>query len=188
MTRIDRAFERVRHGDRSAFAEWLQLVEGPLLRSLRPFCRAVDPEEIMQEGLMRVWVLARTMELTGENASLKYSLRLMRNLALQVARRNRLMHQVSVEAIEGKLKIEPDPPSDPGLAGIIRLCLERLPRRPRQALLARINNEFVSPDRTLAEALGMKTNTFRQNIVRARRYLAECLGRHGVDLEDQVSR
>ncbi len=36
------------------------------------------------------------------------------------------------------------------------------------------------PDRSLAEALGMRLNTFLQNVARARRLLADCLREAGV--------
>ena len=40
---------------------------------------------------------------------------------------------------------------------------------------------------TLAERVRMRPNTFLQNIVRARRFLAECLKRRGVDLGVELS-
>jgi hypothetical protein len=62
------------------------------------------------------------------------------------------------------------------------VCREKLPRKPAMALQARLSGSF-RPDHELASGLGMTLNTFLQNFTRARRLLAECLTRHGVDLE-----
>ena len=45
----------------------------------------------------------------------------------------------------------------------------------------------LDPDRSLAERVGMKLNTFLQNVTRARRLLADCLRRRGVDLDLELS-
>jgi len=56
-------------------------------------------------------------------------------------------------------------------------CLAKLPERPREALLARLR---AGNDRESAAGLDMRLNTFLQNIVRARRFLAECLESVGI--------
>ena len=83
MTQVDTAFRAVSRGDHGAFARWVGLVEIPLRGSLRRFARQVDVEAIVQEGLLRMWRLASRVELEGEDASLRYALRLVRNLALR---------------------------------------------------------------------------------------------------------
>jgi DNA-directed RNA polymerase specialized sigma24 family protein len=102
-------------------------------------------------------------------------------------RRYRQDRFVNLDVLDGlpEGRIDPDPP-DPALARRLRECMERLPRRPREALWARVN-EGRLPDRQLADALRMKANTFFQNIVRARRLLRECLERRGVRLEEILS-
>jgi hypothetical protein len=73
------------------------------------------------------------------------------------------------------------------LRRIIAICREKLPRKPALALMARLSSAGGEPDLVLAEQLGMKLNTFLQNFTRARKLLAECLARNGVDLEAELS-
>ena len=71
---------------------------------------------------------------------------------------------------------------DPLLRKAIEECRKALPGKPAAALLARIESAGAEPDALLAERLQMKLNTFLQNVTRARKLLAECLGRRGVQL------
>jgi RNA polymerase sigma-70 factor (ECF subfamily) len=186
MTPIDQTYDAVKSGSQSGFADWLRLVELPLRASLRSFATAVDVEAIMQEGLLRMWQLAPTLELEGCDASLRYALRLMRNLALAEARRLRRISPAELDELE-KLpgaSVDPDPLPDPALRRLIRKCIAQLPRRPREALLARLDDGGRRPDREIAEHLHMRRNTFFQNITRARRLMRECLERHGVTPEE----
>jgi hypothetical protein len=70
---------------------------------------------------------------------------------------------------------------DPLLRKLIALCREQLQGRPAQALDARLAAAGAEPDQVLAQRLAMTLNTFLQNFTRARRQLAECLQRRGVD-------
>src|SRR5262249_30174049 len=183
---VDLAFLRVELGDHAGFAEWVRLVEPPLRASLRSLARQVDAEAIVQEGLLRMWVLAPTLHLTGENASLRFALRVVRNLALPEARRHARVTAFDPDALEAvpETAVAPTPPRDPALRSAIARCLSRLPERPRQALLARLEGHGETSDRALAERLRMSLNTFLQNIVRARRHLAECLASQGIELPE----
>ncbi len=87
MTPIDSAWARTRLGDPTGYADWVRLVEAPIRESLHSFARTVDTEAILQEALLRMWVLARRLETAGKNASLRYAYRIARNLALTEARR-----------------------------------------------------------------------------------------------------
>lgn len=58
---LEAAFRLARSGDREAFAEWMGMVEIPLRRSLSRFARAVDVEVVMQETLLRMWLVARVL-------------------------------------------------------------------------------------------------------------------------------
>jgi DNA-directed RNA polymerase specialized sigma24 family protein len=182
VTGIDERYRRVQQGDPEAFASWVRLCEAPLHRSLRGFAAVIDVEAVLQEGLLRMWKLAPTLTLEGENASLRYALAIVRRLALSEIRRHR--REVPADLAAG---IDPpaDPvrPDDPQVARAIRACLDKLPPRPREAMLARLRG---GPDRDLARAVRMKLNTFLQNIVRARRLLAECLRGAGVQVEDYL--
>lgn len=184
MTEADVAFERARWGDVGAFASWMALVERPVRGSLRRFARAIDVESVLQETLLRVWVARQNpkREFMGENASLRFTLRVARNVALEEVRRARLDHLVALDELDpsSEPSIDPTPPSDPGLLRAIKDCVSRLRGKPRDALLARLSRGHESHDRDLAAALGMAVNTFLQNIVRARKAVAVCLEGKGL--------
>jgi len=97
-------------------------------------------------------------------------------------RRARAGRLVPLDALEDppEAAVDPVPPSDPGLRRAILECLAHLPRRAGQVLRLRLTEGHRAPDRDLARELEMKTNTFLQHVVRARRALARCLAEHGV--------
>lgn len=185
MTAIDQAFAQASDGDERAFARWLSLVEIPLRRGLAPFARAVDAEGVLQETLHRVWIFAqeRGHTLTGENASLRWTLGVARNVARNEARRFNREYALPPEELS-EPAVEPEPVSDPALARIIRRCLEALPPRLREALQARLERGHLLSDRSLAQALGLKSNTFVQNVLRGRRHLAACMEENGAPLNE----
>ena len=189
ITDLDRAFAAVREGDARAFAVWLGHAEMPLRASLRPFARALDVEAVLQEGLLRMWMLAPNLPLSGRNASLRYALRLLRNLALDETRRLRRLEPLDMAALERmpEASVPPDQTPDPGLRAAILRCLEQLKGKPSAALGARIEDAGRSSDRELAAALRMTVNTFLQNVVRARRAMAQCLERAGLSLSEVIS-
>ena len=190
MTSIDDQFAAARGGDLASFTAWMGRVERPIRASLRLFARAVDVEAVVQETLMRMWLLAtdreHARELSGENASLRFAIGMARNLARNAARRIRREQFLPPDDLP-EVAVRPDPAPDPGLRRAIDECLNRLARRPREALLARLGAYQALADRALAESLGMSLNAFLQNIVRARRQLAECLRGKGVPLEEMRS-
>lgn len=187
MSELDTLFDRVRSGDARAFAAWMGRVERPVRQSLRSFARAVDVEAVVQETLLRMWLLARDGErrLEGENASLRFAIGIARNVARNEARRLRRIELV--EPVELETAPAPASPSpDPGLLKAIRDCLAELAGRPREALLARIERG-AEDDLVLAGRVGMTLNTFLQNVVRARRQVEECLKGKRVRLEEVLS-
>ena len=169
-----------------AFAAWAGQVERPVRSGLSRFARAVDLEGAVQETMLRMWLLATRSgkELTGENASLRMALAVARNVAREELRRSKLGSLVPLEECESEPELIVAPPAgpDPGLARAIRDCIARIQGRPRAALELRLHDGHERPDRELAQQLGLKLNTFLQHIVRARRSLADCLRRKGVDL------
>lgn len=185
MSRIDDLFSEVCRADPRAFEAWLAEVEIPLRRSLAPWARAVDVESVVQESLIRVWVYAldRGGELEGENASLRWAIGVARNVARNEARRFGREDFMPPDDLPDS-STEPEPLPDPALMRIIRACLGRLTGRPAQALLARLEGGFAVHDSALARTLGMRLNTFRQNIVRARKQVAACLSENGAPLEE----
>ena len=164
--------------DSRAFGQWMAGAEGTIRDSLRSFASVLDVESVLQESLLRVWQVAPRFVADGRpNGLLRLAIRIARNLAVSELRRTRTR---PVEDIEQHLPdvapIEPDPM----LRQAILECRDKLPAKPRQALDARL--EGGDEDRTLAERLGMQLNTFLQNFARARKLLAECLGKRGIEV------
>jgi DNA-directed RNA polymerase specialized sigma24 family protein len=185
VSALDDAYALVRDGSHDAFAEWVRLVESTVRASLRGFARVADVEAVLQETLLRMWRLAPVLELSGEHASLRYAVRIARNLALAEARRRG--REVPLEDDGGvavKIAIPPRPGRDLGLRRMILECLGKLPGKPGVALRARLADGGSSADRELAEGLRMTLNTFLQNVVRARRHLEECLKSRGVAVQE----
>ena len=170
-------------GDRAAFGRWIAGAERPLRESLRSFAARVDVEAVLQEALLRTWQVAPRLEHDGRpNALLRLSLRITRNLAIDEWRRTRGA-QANDEPLEDSPELATTPAiPDPMLRRTILECREKLPNKPAQALDARIANAGAEPDATLAERLGMTTNTFLQNFTRARKLLADCLRARGVEV------
>jgi RNA polymerase sigma-70 factor (ECF subfamily) len=188
VTEIDLAFARARGGDERGFAKWVGRVERPIRASLEPYARAVDVEGVVQETLLRMWVLARDgdRELTGENASLRFAIGMARNIARNEARRlKREVHLPEGEPPE--FPVPPDPPPDPGLRRAIVECLQELAGQPRRALHAVLEHGHRLANHALAAMLGMTPNTFLQNVTRARRQVAACLEGKGLDLKEILS-
>jgi len=183
------AFRQARSGNLDAFADWMGMVEIPLRRSLTRFAGAVDVEVVLQETLMRMWLFATdtARPLEGENASLRFACRVAKNVALEEIRKYRHERFVDLDKLENLPEGALDPHlPDPALRRAISECVQRLPEQPRRALMARICEGHL-PDRELAERVLMKANTFLQNIVRARRLVADCLGRRGIRLAEILS-
>ncbi len=170
---------RIARGDQEAFAFWLARAEEPVRISLRSFRRDVDTEAVLQEALLRVWQVAdRFVDDGRPDGLLRLATRIARNLAIDEVRRRR-PGRLPAEALDEA----PDASRAASgrtaeLDAAIAECRDQLPRRPRQAIDARIASPGEN-DRGLAARLGMKPNTFFQNVARARRALAECLARKG---------
>ncbi len=168
-------------GDADAFARWMARAEPALRAGLRRFAGHVDAEAVLQEALLRVWQVApRFVPDDREDGLLRLGHRIARNLAISELRK----HGRTIEAPEGE--VAPRTP-DPMLRSAIEACREKLPDKPAQALDARLRSAGAQPDAELAEELGMKKNTFLQNFTRARALLAECLRKHGVDLDAELA-
>jgi DNA-directed RNA polymerase specialized sigma24 family protein len=187
--RLKAAFKRAGSGDADGFAEWMSMVEHPLRRSLAGFARYVDVEVVVQETFLRIWQGANELSrrLEGENASLKFAFGVARNVAQEEWRRTRRYRWGDEKLLDQlpDFRLAPELP-DPALRKAIRECMDRLPKKPKAALNARINDGDL-PDRELAQELRMKLNTFLQNIVRGRKFMAECLEKRGVRLEGILS-
>jgi len=172
--------------DTQAYGRWMSGAERPIRESLRSFATVVDVEAVLQEALLRVWNVAPRFEPDGKpNALLRLGVRMARNLAISEVRRLRA-RPVDAEALERAAEpTEPASP-DPMLRKVIEECRERLPDKPKEVLALRLETAGGEDDATLAERLGMRLNTFLQNFTRARKLLAECLGKHGVAVDAEL--
>lgn len=169
-------------GDADAFARWLATAEEPLRRSLRGFAAAVDTEAVLQEALLRAWQVAPRCTPDGRpHGLLRLCARIAHNLAVSAARRYRLAPVPASDAIPD-VALEPAALPDEAVRSAVAACREKLPNQPARALAARLDDQGANSDHQLAATLGMRTNTFLQNITRARALLAECLRRAGIDL------
>ncbi|MGH2586279.1 MAG: RNA polymerase sigma factor, partial [Dehalococcoidia bacterium] len=142
----------------------------------------------VQGTLLRVWQVAPRFVADGrENGLLRLAIRIARNLSISALRHRKVeaaeIAAVEQEAVAGEaVALGPAPPSDPLLRRRIENCIGRLPRQPGRALTSRLASDGGQPDAVLAHGLGMRLNTFLQNVTRARNLMAECLRQYGVDL------
>jgi RNA polymerase sigma-70 factor (ECF subfamily) len=180
-------------GDSAAFGRWLAGAEPRLRASLRGLATRIDVEAVLQETLLRVWQVAPRFVPDGQpDGLLRLAVRIARNLAVDTLRRNRL-EPLEADALDrlaaaaGLVAPAPDRRTDPLLRRSIEECHRSMPAKPAAALRARLESGGAEPDERLAERVRMRRNTFLQNIVRARRFLAECLRRRGVDLGVELS-
>ncbi len=185
MTDLDALLPMIVAGDADAFGRWVACAERELRVALRSFAAVADCEAVLQESLLRVWQVAPRFEPDGRpNALLRFAVRVSRNLALGEARRFRkadLDEDALERAHDASVETHSEAP-DPLLRQAIAACREELPEKPLQAITARISAAGCEPDEVLAERLGMRANTFLQNVTRARRLLADCLERQHIDL------
>jgi RNA polymerase sigma factor (sigma-70 family) len=190
---LDEHLPRILAGEVEAFGFWMAGAESRLRDSLRSFAVRVDVEGVVQETLLRIWQVAPRFVADGrENGLLRLAIRVARNLAISELRRYRV-EPMEIDALDREAQaydfIASGVPSVPDalLARRIEDCLGRLPRQPGRAITARVESGGTEPDEALAERLGMRKNTFLQNVTRARKLVADCLARHGVDLVRELS-
>jgi RNA polymerase sigma-70 factor (ECF subfamily) len=182
---LDALLPFIAAGDADAFGRWVAGAEPRLRLSLARYAAAADCEAVLQETLLRVWQVAPRLVPDGRpDALLRFGVRVARNLAIDEARRLR-----TTAALPDGHEPEAPPlhPPDPHLRAQIAGCRDKLPEKPAQALAARLEDAGGAPDETLAARLGMTLNTFLQNFGRARRFLLECLGRAGVDVDAELT-
>jgi DNA-directed RNA polymerase specialized sigma24 family protein len=184
MNDLDQHLAAIQGGDPDAFERWVAAAEATVRLGLRSFAAAVDTEAVLQETLLRTWQVAPRFVPDGRpNGLLRLAIRMARNLAISEQRRARtrpvdpaLLDQQGDEVVA----------SDPLLRQAIEDCRRKLEGRPAQALEARLAAAGAEPDEALAARLSMRLNTFLQNFTRARRSLADCLQRRGVDLTTEL--
>ena len=177
MIDLDIHLPAIGAGDSAAFGRWVAGAELPLRQSLRSFAAACDTEAVLQETLLRVWQLAPKVTPDGRgNSLLRFAHRIARNLCLDEARR---LRSEPLPEEGPPVELQPELP-DPMLRRAIEECRGKLPKKPAQALAARIAAEGAEPDATLARRLGMSLDAFWQNFTRARKLLQECLAKKKV--------
>jgi RNA polymerase sigma factor (sigma-70 family) len=174
--------------DPLTFAAWMSACEPSVRESLRSFATVVDVEAVLQEALLRVWHASPRFTPDGQpNALLRFAVRVARNLAISEVRRTKAK-PMDDETLERITPPEEPAPPDPMLRRAIAECHERLPEQPRRVLDARLAAEATADDHALAATLSMRLNTFLQNFGRARKLLAECLEKHGIQIAQELGR
>lgn len=178
---LDLELAAISRGDADAYARWMAHAERPLRESVRSFARYADTEALIQETLLRVWQVAPRVNADGRpNALLRMAIRICRNLCVSDLRARREVVPAE-DGMPDEGAYDPQPP-DPLLRERLLVCIEKLPRTPREVLIARLDRSSMADDVTLAERMSMKLNTFLQNVTRAKRALEECLRRAGVEV------
>jgi DNA-directed RNA polymerase specialized sigma24 family protein len=183
---LDIHLSAIAAGDTSAFARWVAGCEMRLRASLSSFAAVIDVEAVVQETLLRVWQLAPRIEIDGKGeSSVRFAIRVARNLAISEVRRLagparalQLQSQHQTDEPSRGAAIEPDPL----LRKLIVMCRDKLRGKPAAALNQRLTRSEL-PDRELAASIGMQLNAFLQNVGRARKAIASCLKKQGVQLE-----
>jgi DNA-directed RNA polymerase specialized sigma24 family protein len=179
---LDVHLPAIASGDAGAFARWVAAAEPAVRRSLGRYAARLDVEVVVQETLLRIWQVAPRVAQDGHpNSLLRLALRSAQNLALDELRRSRRWVAADADAVQDELEPVEPVEADPGLRGNIQRCSEKLPHKPGRALAARLASAGGEPDEVLAERLTMQLNTFHQNLARARKLLAECLRRAGIE-------
>ncbi len=177
----------IARGDAAAFGRWLASAEAPIRASLRSFATRVDVEAALQEALLRVWQVAPRHTPDGApNSLLRLGVRIAKNLCIDEVRRRQpaLLDDDAMEAAIAAQAPSPAGP-DPLLRKVIIECRDALPNKPREVLDARLASAGSEPDEAIAARLNMRPNTFLQNFTRARRLLAECLGKRRIDVPSE---
>jgi RNA polymerase sigma factor (sigma-70 family) len=183
---LDMLAPAIADGEKQAFALWMAHCEMPLRLSLASFARRVDVESVLQETLIRLWRFAPQFIPDGKpNGLFRLAVRVARNLAISELRKRK--EEPGSDTDLDVVDLERNQASDfgypdPVLQERIRLCFDDLPEAPRSALCARLQSAGNAADEVLAEQLRMKPNTFLQNFTRARKFLAACLQKYGIDV------
>jgi RNA polymerase sigma-70 factor (ECF subfamily) len=188
MLDLDCHVSAIAAGDAIAFEHWLAGAEQPLRALLRRFAAHVDIEAVLQEALLRTWQVAPRFQADGrENGLLRLAQRIAKNLAIDLARREQHAAGDTRELLEEVIAAPTPRAPDPFLQRLIAECHAKLPPKPAAALAARIADGGAFADSHLARRLQMATNTFLQNVTRARKLLAECLTKQGVDWRAELT-
>ena len=194
---LDQELDGIVAGDPDAFGRWVAGAEAPLRATLRSLAARVDGEAVLQEALLRVWQVApRCRRDERPNALLRLASRIARNLAIDELRRARRVERDggwrTLEAAMAAVAMgEPRGAGveavDPLLRRAIGECRGGAAGKPAAALTARLESAGGEPDALLAARVKMRLNTFLQNVGRARKLLAECLRKRGVDVEELLT-
>ena len=178
-------------GDSHAFGLWMAGAEPTVRDTLRSFATVVDVEAVLQEALLRVWQVApRFVDDGRPNGLLRLAIRIARNLAISEVRRTRARPAEPTQAHDLEVALaaaeRPVRAPDPMLRRALVECRDQLPPKPREAFDARLDSAGGQDDDDLATSLGMRLNTFLQNVTRARKLLAACLGKKGILVDAEL--
>jgi DNA-directed RNA polymerase specialized sigma24 family protein len=155
--------------------------------SLRSFAQLIDVEAVLQETLLRTWQVAPRLVADGRPDDLvRMAIRIGRNLAISECRRLRATPVADDQLADAGADAPTASPPDPLLRKAIAECRDKLPGKPREALDARLASAGGDDDDALATGLRMKLNTFLQNVTRARKLIADCLGKRGIAVDHEL--
>jgi RNA polymerase sigma factor (sigma-70 family) len=185
---VDQHAAAIAAGDAGAFARALAVIEPSVRASLRSYAAKVDVEAVVQEALLRLWQVAPRFVPDGRpHGLIRFATRIAHNLAIDELRRRRelpseaaALDEASARTISAESFALAAP--DPMLRARIVFCYEQLPPKNALAMHARIEARGGDSDTAIAEQLGMRLNTFLQNVTRARKLLERCLEEQGVAL------
>lgn len=181
ITDFDIYLHAIADRDESAFASWVAAVEHRLRLRLASYARVVDTEAVIQETLLRIWQVAPRFKPDGRpDGLLRLAFRIARNMAITEVRRRLARYDIPPD-LEDDTAPAHSLETDDALREGVDDCLKRLPEAPRNALEARLHTAGVR-DESLAISIGMKLNTFFQNIRRARMAMYKCLKSRGINL------
>jgi RNA polymerase sigma-70 factor (ECF subfamily) len=127
-----------------------------------------------------------------DNALLRLAARIARNLAIDELRKARRATATEASELEAAAMAASEALGaprevDPLLRRAIEECRQALPGKPALALRARVESGGGDADALLAAKLKMTLNTFLQNVGRARKLIAECLRKRGVDVGELLT-
>jgi RNA polymerase sigma-70 factor (ECF subfamily) len=163
------------------FAEQVQVHEGVLRSWLRgKFPALIDPDNLVQESLTRVWQARIAGKVSSPKALLFTT---ARNLALDQLRRRQV---VGIDAIAeiADLPVFEDGPTAAETAAhnqeleLLTQAIQSLPERCRQVLTLR--KIYGLSQREIAAQLGITEHTVEAQIGSGMRRCAEFLARHGL--------
>ncbi len=170
--------ERVRAGDRAAFAQLFQMYYPLLAAFAETILRRRDvAEECVQDVFVRLWQTRARWAVRGSVRTYLFSA--VRNGALNVLDHQRVADRWTVRAAaeltDSGMSAPPEPADARAHAGEIetaaRAAIDRLPQRRREALLLRVQHHLTNPQ--IAQVMGVTVKCVEIHVAQALRTLRQ---------------